>query len=154
MRDARDGQVVVEVALESLLRQWDALAGWLREERQNLKTADDLERNTAAWATHHRDPAWLVTGTRLTDAETLATTPGFRDRLAHTRDYLAACRHAENQKLAAEEEQRQAELRHAQEREAAAKPWRPPKQRAKLEAHAARFCASARGSCGGAGRHR
>ena len=134
VKDTRDGQVVVEVALESLLRQWDALAGWLREERQNLITADDLERNTAAWATHHRDPAWLVTGTRLTDAETLATAPGFRDRLAHTSDYLAACRHAENQKLAAEEEQRQAELRHAQEREAAAQAVAAAEQRAKLEA--------------------
>ena len=90
---------MVEVALESLLRQWDELAGWLREERQNLITADDVERNAAAWATHDRDPAWLVTGTRLTDAETLADTPEFRDRLAHTREYLAACRHAENQKL-------------------------------------------------------
>ena len=38
VRDERDGQVVVEVALESLLRQWDDLAGWLREERQNLKS--------------------------------------------------------------------------------------------------------------------
>ncbi len=82
VRDERDGQVVVEVALESLLRQWDELAGWLREERQNLKTADDIERNAAAWDTHDRDPAWLLTGTRLADAETLAATPGFRDRLA------------------------------------------------------------------------
>ena len=32
LKDERDGEVVVEVALESLLRQWDALAGWLREE--------------------------------------------------------------------------------------------------------------------------
>ena len=112
----------------------DALASWLREERQNLITADDLERNTAAWTTHDRDPAWLVTATRLTDAETLATAPGFRGRLAHTREYLAACRHAENQKLAAEEEQRQAELRHAQEREAAAQAVAAAEQRAKLEA--------------------
>ena len=117
VKDTRDGQVVVEVALESLLRQWDELAGWLREERQHLITADDLERNTAAWATHHRNPAWLVSGTRLTDAETLADTREFRGRLAHTREYLAACQHAENQKLQAEEDQRQAELRHAQERQ-------------------------------------
>ena len=67
---------MVEVALESLLRQWDELAGWLREERQNLNTADDMERNAAAWDTHHHDPAWLLTGTRLADAETLADTAG------------------------------------------------------------------------------
>ena len=117
VRDERDGQVVVEVALESLLRQWDDLAGWLREERQNLKTADDIERNTTAWTAHNNDPAWLLTGTRLTDAETLATTAGFSDRLAGTHDYLAASRQAENERLATEEEQRQAELRNAQERQ-------------------------------------
>ncbi|OBH95466.1 TIR domain-containing protein [Mycobacterium sp. E2733] len=117
MRDQRDGQVVVEVALESLLRQWDTLAGWLRTERQHLKTADDIERNTTGWATHDHDPAWLLTGTRLADAETLAGTPGFSERLTSTRDYLAASRQAENQRLAHEEEQRQAELRNAQERQ-------------------------------------
>jgi WD40 repeat protein len=116
VRDERDGQVVVEVALESLLRQWDDLAGWLREERQNLKTADDIERNAAAWAAHNNDPAWLLTGTRLTDAETLANTTGFSDRLAGAHDYLAASRQAENERLAKEDEQRQAEVRHARAR--------------------------------------
>ena len=116
VRDERDGHVVVEVALESLLRQWDDLAGWLRDERQNLKTADDIERNTTAWVTHHRDAAWLLTGTRLTDAETLATTPGFSDRLGGAQDYLLASRDAENQRTAKEEQQRQAELRHAKAR--------------------------------------
>jgi WD40 repeat protein len=120
VRDERDGHVLVEVALESLLRQWDDLAGWLREERQNLKAADDIERNARAWDTHDHDAAWLLTGTRLTDAETLAKTPGFRSRLASTHDYLAAGRQAENEKLAADEQQREAELRHAQERQQAA----------------------------------
>ena len=117
VRDERDGQVVVEVALESLLRQWDELAGWLREERQHLKTADDIERSAAAWASHDRDPAWLLTGSRFTEAETLAAQPGFSGRLAVARDYLDACRQAEDHRLAAEEEQRQAELRFAQERQ-------------------------------------
>jgi hypothetical protein len=38
VRYERDGQLVIEVASESLLREWDDLAGWLREERQNLTT--------------------------------------------------------------------------------------------------------------------
>jgi hypothetical protein len=117
VRDERDGQVVVEVALESLLRQWDDLAGWLREERQHLKIADDIERNATAWTAHNHDPAWLLTGIRLTDAEALASTPGFSDRLADTHNYLAAGRQAENERLAKEEQQRQAELRNAQERQ-------------------------------------
>jgi hypothetical protein len=107
----------VEVALESLLRQWDDLAGWLREERQNLIAADDIERSATAWETHGQDPAWLMTGTRLIDAETLSTTQGFSSRITGARAYLAASRQAENERLAKEEEQRQAELRHAQERQ-------------------------------------
>jgi WD40 repeat protein len=120
VEDTRDGEVVVEVALESLLRQWDELASWLREERQNLLTADDIERNAAAWLSHDEDPSWLLTGTRLSDAEHLANTAVFTNRLAKTHTYLAASRGAENQRLAAAEEGRQAELRNAQERQEAA----------------------------------
>ena len=115
--DQRGNEVVVEVALESLLRQWNDLAGWLREERQSLIAADDIERAATAWHTHHDDPDWLLTGTRLADAETLAAEPGYRDRLTKqpTRDYLAASRLAENQKLQEEEERRHEQLRHAEE---------------------------------------
>lgn len=60
VKDNRDGQVVVEVALESLLRQWDELAGWLREERKDLKDADDLERASAAWNLNDHNPSWLL----------------------------------------------------------------------------------------------
>ncbi|MET0993064.1 MAG: TIR domain-containing protein, partial [Mycobacterium sp.] len=117
VKDTRDGEVVVEVALESLLRQWDDLAGWLREERQNLIAVDDVERNATAWANYNRDPAWLLTGTRLTDAEILAGTTEFGDRLASAADYLSACRDAEDERQAAEERHRQTELRHARERQ-------------------------------------
>ncbi len=122
VKDRRGNEVVVEVALESLLRQWNDLAGWLREERQSLVAADDIERASTAWHTHHDDPAWLVSGTRLVDAETLAAQPGYRDRLTQqpTRDYLAASRLAENQRLQEEQERREAELRYAQERQRAA----------------------------------
>ena len=117
VKDQRGGEVVVEVALESLLRQWNELAGWLREERQSLVAADDIEHAATAWHTHHGDPAWLLTGTRLADAEALAAKPGYRDRLAQRPpcDYLAASRLAEDQKLQEEEERRQEKLHHAEE---------------------------------------
>src|SRR5581483_1325562 len=120
VKGTRGGDVVVEVALESLLRQWDALAGWLREERQDLKAADDLERAATAWRASDHDTAWLLTRTRLTDAETLVTKDGFRQRLSSIHDYLAASRDAENERLGEEEERREAELRNAQERQATA----------------------------------
>src|SRR6478609_9372446 len=61
----RDGHVVVEVALESLLRQWRELAGWLRAQIQHLKDADIVERAAAGWESSGRNPAWLQEGIRL-----------------------------------------------------------------------------------------
>ena len=64
VKDQRGGEVVVEVALESLLRQWHDLSGWLRDERQSLIAAEDIERAATDWHTRdrrllaaHRHPA-------------------------------------------------------------------------------------------------
>lgn len=127
VKDTRDGEVVVEVALESLFRQWDELAGWLNDERANLMVADSVERAAAAWEHNGCQPDWLLTGSRLTDAELLADTPGFRQRLASTLPYLGASRLAEDERWRLDEEHRQLALqtaeeraRNAQEREAVA----------------------------------
>ncbi|HZQ33420.1 MAG TPA: TIR domain-containing protein, partial [Mycobacterium sp.] len=108
--ERKDGTIVVEVALESLLRQWDELSGWLSEQRENLKAADNLEHNAAAWLASNHNSAWLLEGTRLSEAETLAGTPGFRQRLVGTHDYLAASRQRENERAEAVEKQHEAEL--------------------------------------------
>jgi WD40 repeat protein len=115
IKDERDGEVVVEVALESLLRQWEDLAGWLRAQRDDLKHADDIERGAAAWKRNNRDDAWLLTGTRLTDAETLAVTTGFHERLWSARDYLEASRQRENALQEAERQRQEIEIRTARE---------------------------------------
>ena len=104
VKDTRDGQTVVEVALESLLRQWRELAAWLRDEAQDLKDADTLERAAADWQASGRNESWLLEGTRLAEAETLAAKPGFRDRLDPTRDYLHASRTRENDRIEAEKQ--------------------------------------------------
>ncbi len=114
VKDTRDGQVVVEVALESLLRQWRELAAWLRDEAQDLKAADTLERAAADWQASDRNESWLLEGTRLADAETLAAKPGFRDRLDPTRDFLQASRQREDDRIEAEKQRQQAELQAAQ----------------------------------------
>ena len=131
IKDVRDGEVVVEVALESLLRQWDELAGWLRAEQANLKAADDLERTCATWESSGRDPAWLLTGSRLTEAETLMVTPGFSQRLAGTRGLVSSSWHVENARRNEQEQRSEHELRTAQERQAAAE-----ERQATAEAHA------------------
>ena len=89
VKDRRDNEDVVEVALESLLWQWDDLATWLNDAWRELKAVDDLERAAAAWEHNNRHPDWLLSGSRLVDAEVLARhSAAFRDRLAGTREYL------------------------------------------------------------------
>ena len=102
VKDERDGEVIVEVALESLLRQWDALAGWLRAEAADLKNTDALEQAARAWEHNARHEDWLLEGARLADAEALAAKPGFRDRLNTAREYLLASRQREDRRTEAQ----------------------------------------------------
>jgi sugar lactone lactonase YvrE len=90
--DEREGEVVVEVAIDSLLRHWNDLVDWLTEEREGLKTATDIKRMAAQWESHDREETWLLTGTRLADAEELTSSPRFAGYLADVRDYLDECR--------------------------------------------------------------
>ncbi|OBK42646.1 hypothetical protein A5656_07985 [Mycobacterium gordonae] len=119
MKDLRDGVVVVEVALEGLLRQWEELAGWLVEECEDLKAADALERGAAEWHKKQCEDAWLLPGPRLAAAENLTAKPGFRNRLDHVRDYLVASRQRENEQAALEQQRQQAELEAAKKLAAA-----------------------------------
>lgn len=93
------GEIFVEIAHQSLLHDWSELNGWLRERRHNLNTADDLQRYAAEWEAGKRNANWLMSGTRLVDAENLADTPEFGEQVAHTRDYLKASRRHENIRL-------------------------------------------------------
>nr|WP_240484264.1 WD40 repeat domain-containing protein [Pseudarthrobacter sulfonivorans] len=120
VKDERDGEIVVEVALESLLRQWKELAGWLATERESLKEADNLERAAASWESSGRGDAWLLEGERLTGAESLAARPGFRNRLVNARSFLIACRRRENDRIAAEKQRQQAKLQASRDKQQAA----------------------------------
>ena len=102
VKDERDGTVVVEVALESLLRQWDTLAGWLRGEAADLKNTDAIEHAARDWEHNARHDDWLLPGERLAEAEALAAKPGFRDRLNASREYLLISRQRENRHADAE----------------------------------------------------
>lgn len=113
VKDERDGEVVVEVALESLLRQWDVLAGWLRDRTADLKTTDAIELAARAWDDNGRRDDWLLEGARLSEAESLAAQPGFRSRLNASSEYLLASRQREDR-------QAEAAVRDAQERVAVA----------------------------------
>jgi hypothetical protein len=88
VRDARGSDVVVEVALEILLRQWEDLATWLVEERDNLKAADDLEHDADEWRHSEHDPSWLLEGKRLANAESASRK---RARSSRQRRRMLAC---------------------------------------------------------------
>jgi WD40 repeat protein len=120
VRDERDGEIVVEVALESLLRQWPELKTWLDEDREALKTADEIERAAHAWTTRGRDPSRLITGGWLAEAETLSAAPGFRDLLAPAVDFLVASRRRETAEQEKEKRRQQEELEAARDKQATA----------------------------------
>lgn len=106
----RDGRVVVEVALESLLDQWDELAGWLRAEASDLREADSVERAAIGWERSGRHDDWLLDGARLTGAETLSARPRFGERLNPVGEFLLASRRRVNRKL---EDEKSAAEAHA-----------------------------------------
>jgi WD40 repeat protein len=123
VRDRRGGETLIEVSLESLLRQWEDLAGWLADEREDLKAADTLERAATAWRHSGHNEAWLLEGVRLAGAEQLAAKPGFSKRLHPLHDFLQASRHREESRAEAEKQRQLAELRVAREQREAAEAY-------------------------------
>ena len=109
IRDQRDEVVVVEVALESLLRQWGELKGWLDEEREALKTTDDLERAAGQWERKGREESYLWDGDQLVAAEIVCARAGFAEHLVKTKDFLIASRDRENAELERERARQEAE---------------------------------------------
>ena len=105
-----DRDTLVEVALESLLWQWEDLHRWLGEESQDLKVAERTVYMADHWDEGRRrlDDVTL-SGTRLTEAEGLAAKGRFFNRYdaAHVDDFLRACRLREDDN-AAKEQQRKA----------------------------------------------
>ncbi|WP_433623975.1 TIR domain-containing protein [Nocardia sp. CA-120079] len=116
VKDERGGETVIEVALESLFRQWDPLARWLREQAEDLKEADNLDRAAADWERNGRSPEWLIEGVRLAAAEKLADSPVFGDRVRHAAEFLRASREREDAEADAERQRREAELQNAKQR--------------------------------------
>ena len=92
--DHRDGVDVVEIAHESLLRQWPDLARWLETASADLKVAERVTWAAREWDSNKRRIDWLEHhGARLQAAERVARQPLYRDSLAgQEADYLRACR--------------------------------------------------------------
>ena len=101
--DRRDGLDMIEVAHESLLRQWPSLVAWLDEDAADLTQMEEVARAASQWERNGRRDAWLDhRADRLVAAETLLRREEFRARLEGTGiAYVAAARAAEERDRAA-----------------------------------------------------
>ncbi|OCB31428.1 hypothetical protein A5675_26560 [Mycobacterium malmoense] len=133
-RVARTGEITIEPAHEALLRQWSLLQGWLTEDAALLAVLEGIKRASRDWARSNNSAAWLIhAADRLAAAEQLGGRPDLAANLDDSdRGYLAACRSAEDERLAAEKRQREAELEAAKQIAAAEK-----QRAAEARAHAA-----------------
>lgn len=109
----REGEQVVELAHEALLRSWRPLADWLDEDRSLLQLREGIRRAAVDWQAQDRDRNLLVhRGGRLEDAQRLMHHP----RLSLSpleRDYIQACVELRETEEAEREEQRRRELEAA-----------------------------------------
>jgi WD40 repeat protein len=116
VKGEREGQIVVEVALESLLQQWDELAEWLRADASDLRDADAVERAAIGWERSGRHDDWLLDGARLTGAETLRARPRFGARLTPVGEFVLASRRRANEKLENEKAEAESHARSLRRR--------------------------------------
>ena len=101
----------IEVAHESLLRQWPKLRGWLIEDLDNLLLRDSIRRLADEWKKEGQRVDMLVTqGERLTKAEALLATPGYVVAAdSDERAYLNACNAVQQAREQEKEERAKAE---------------------------------------------
>ena len=111
-RDPHSGEThfeekTIEPTHEALLRQWSVLRGWLEEDFELLAAADGLQRASREWEPKlesSESKEFLVhAGARLATAEKLLNRSDYEKLFSRTdRDYIAACRAAENDRHATE----------------------------------------------------
>jgi WD40 repeat protein len=63
--------VVVDIIHESLLRKWERLRAAINDKRQALQQRARFELALSEWLEHERNAAYLITGVRLSEAESL-----------------------------------------------------------------------------------
>jgi len=68
-REPTTGAATVEVAHESLLWEWDRLAGWIEQHRTALRKHAAFQAAVEEWEGSGRDPDYLLTGSRLAELE-------------------------------------------------------------------------------------
>ena len=70
--DEPDGETVVGVAHEALLRQWTPLRDAIEASRSSLRMRSEVERLTLDWIAGQRDDSYLLRGRRLAELSSWA----------------------------------------------------------------------------------
>jgi WD40 repeat protein len=110
------GEAVVEVAHEALLRQWEPLRDAIEARRDELRVRDDIERWALDWEQSGREESYLVSGERLAVArawaarhpDELARSPGASALIAASAEIEAR---ATQERLEAQRQRQIAETR-------------------------------------------
>lgn len=88
-REPATDQATIEVAHESLFREWDRLAGWIDRHRVALQRFETFMGAAEEWETSGRNEDYLLTGTRLAEFETWAHN-GTLPMTERQKEFLAA----------------------------------------------------------------
>jgi WD40 repeat protein len=94
------GETIIEPTHEALLRQWDALQGWLKEDSAALLMLDGVQQAARDWEAKGRSGDWLShSAGRLENAERLRQREDFARLLTPTElAYLEECRAQDNER--------------------------------------------------------
>jgi WD40 repeat protein/class 3 adenylate cyclase len=111
-RDARTGAPTIELAHEAMLTAWPRLHRWIDAARDDLRTERRVAGAARDWIESDRDPSFLLSGSRLDQAEAWETSSGIAVT-PEEREFLDASR-AERVRRTADEEAR---LAHEQDLE-------------------------------------
>jgi formylglycine-generating enzyme required for sulfatase activity len=98
--DNRERVDLVEIAHESLLRQWPELVAWLQADAEDLKVVENVRRAAEEWTRNARQRDWLNHGgSRLAAAERVGGRADFKKLMgADGMAYLHACRLRSNRR--------------------------------------------------------
>jgi basic membrane lipoprotein Med (substrate-binding protein (PBP1-ABC) superfamily)/DNA-binding SARP family transcriptional activator len=114
-RESTTQQATVEVAHESLFREWDRLAGWIDRHRNALQRYAALMAATDEWQGADRQADYLLTGTRLAEFETWIDDASVQIT-SRQREFITAG--IQRRSMEQEAERSRAEAEHRMERRA------------------------------------
>jgi WD40 repeat protein/serine/threonine protein kinase len=68
-RDLETREPTIEIAHEAMLRHWDTLRNWIRDNRDALRVEQQLNQLTRQWLDQNEDSSFLASGARLQQFE-------------------------------------------------------------------------------------